>query len=86
MKSMIIAAAFSIAAAMTANVSAAPVLATGFTPNKEILVYMPDETSAGFKELACFGCSSTVTGLPRTNYVRPHVRSNGTYVQPYWRS
>ena len=86
MKSMIITAAFTIAAAMTASVSAAPVLDTDFTPNKEILIYMPDETPAGIKELACYGCLSTETGRPRTNYVQPHFRGNGTYVQGYWRS
>ena len=86
MKSMIIAAAFTIAAAMTANVSAAPVPDSGLMPNKEILIYMPDETPAGIKELTCYGCLSTETGRPRTNYVQPHVRSNGTYVQGYWRS
>ena len=86
MKSMIIAAAFTIAAAMTANVSAAPVLGTSFTPHKEILIYMPDETPVGVKELACYGCRSPETGRPRTNYVQPHFRGNGAYVQPYWRS
>ena len=83
---MIIAAAFTIAAAMTANVSAAPVPDSGLMPNKEILIHMPDETPAGIKELACYGCISPETGRARTNYVQPLVRSNGTYVQGFWRS
>jgi hypothetical protein len=37
-------------------------------------------------EMACYGCISETTGRPRTEYVRPHVRSNGTYVNGYWRS
>ena len=86
MKSIITAVAFTIAAAVTANVNAAPVMDTGFMPNKEILIYMPDERPEGIKELACYGCLSTETGRPRTNYVQPHVRSNGTFVQGYWRS
>ena len=36
--------------------------------------------------LSCLGCISSVTGLPRTNYVSPHYRSNGTYVDGYYRS
>ena len=36
--------------------------------------------------LACYGCLSTETYRPRTEYVRPHFRSNGTYVNGYWRS
>jgi hypothetical protein len=34
----------------------------------------------------CYGCISGSTGRPRTNYVQPHFRSNGAYVQGYWRS
>lgn len=37
-------------------------------------------------KLSCYGCLSTETYRPRTEYVRPHVRSNGTYVDGYWRS
>ena len=37
-------------------------------------------------ELSCYGCTSDSTGRPRVEYVRPHVRSNGTYVEGYWRS
>ena len=36
--------------------------------------------------LACYGCLSESTGRPRTEYVRPHYRSNGTYVDGYYRS
>jgi hypothetical protein len=33
-----------------------------------------------------YGMISTVTGLPRTNYVHGYMRKNGTYVRPYYRS
>ncbi len=36
-------------------------------------------------EISCFGCSSSGTGMPRTNYVRPHI-NNGRFVGGYWRS
>lgn len=35
---------------------------------------------------SCYGDISTVTGLPRTHYVRGYYRKNGTYVRPYYRS
>jgi hypothetical protein len=38
------------------------------------------------ESLGCYGQISTVTGLPRTTYVHGYVRSNGTYVRPYYRS
>jgi hypothetical protein len=34
----------------------------------------------------CYGCISSITGRPRTNYVSGYTRSNGTYVNSYWRS
>jgi hypothetical protein len=34
----------------------------------------------------CYGCISSITGRPRTNYVTGYTRSNGTYVNGYWRS
>ena len=37
-------------------------------------------------EQVCYGCISPSTGRPRTQYVQPHIRSNGTYVNGYWRS
>ena len=36
--------------------------------------------------LACYGCISESTGRPRLEYVQPHFRSNGTYVNGYYRS
>ena len=35
---------------------------------------------------ACFGCISPSTGRFRDGYVRPHFRSNGSFVNGYWRS
>ena len=43
---------------------------------------IPDYSDPG----GTYGTISTVTGLPRTYYVRPYVRSNGTYVSGYYRS
>ena len=37
-------------------------------------------------KLSCYGCLSTETYRPRNEYVRPHFRGNGTYVNGYWRS
>ena len=34
----------------------------------------------------CFGTPSTVNGLPRTHYVSPYTRSDGTHVGGYYRS
>ena len=42
------------------------------------------DTVNGFVQ-ACYGCISERTGLPRTEYVRPHYRS-GRYVNGYYRS
>ena len=42
------------------------------------------DTVNGFVK-ACYGCISERTGLPRTEYVRPHYRS-GRYVNGYYRS
>jgi hypothetical protein len=36
--------------------------------------------------LSDYGRISTVTGLPRTHWVNPYFRSNGTYVHGYYRS
>lgn len=33
-----------------------------------------------------YGAISPNTGRPATNYVSPHYRSNGTYVNGYYRS
>jgi hypothetical protein len=35
---------------------------------------------------SCYGQPSEVTGQPRTNYVSGYTRSDGTYVDPYFRS
>jgi len=34
----------------------------------------------------CFGRTSSFTGQPRTEYVSPHFRSNGTLVEGHFRS
>lgn len=61
--------------------------ATPFTPlenNPDVLVNQP--VPPQLDHLVCFGCVSPSTGMPRTNYVRPHYRSNGSFVNGYWRS
>lgn len=34
----------------------------------------------------CLGATSPTTGLPRTHYVQPYVRKDGTQVGRYYRS
>ena len=53
---------------------------------KELLIYKPATQSEVTMEQACYGCISPTTGRPRTNFVRPYIRSNGTFVNGYWRS
>ena len=53
---------------------------------KDILIYKPAMHSEVTMEQACYGCISNETGRPRTNYVSPHLRGNGTYVNGYYRS
>ena len=43
-------------------------------------------TSSKCEGVGCYGVTSTVTGLPRTTYVRGYTRKDGTYVQPHYRS
>ena len=55
----------------------------------EIQINKPEAQDSDHKSMvqfACYGCLSTETYRPRNEYVRPHVRSNGTYVDGYWRS
>ena len=80
MKKIIITAAFVLMSAANA-VSASP-LSIPNDPN--VLVNMPTVETTVIQ--ACYGCISPNTGRPRTNYVRPHFRSNGTYVGGYYRS
>ena len=56
--------------------------------NLDVLIENPvfDANDNHEFKLSCYGCLSTETYRPRTEYVRPHVRSNGTYVDGYWRS
>ena len=51
----------------------------------ELLINRPEIGNKMYSPI-CFGCLSSTTGLPRTEYVRPHYRSNGTYVGGYYRS
>ena len=81
MKKIIVAAAIALMSA-TANVSASPFSSIESNPN--VLVNKP--TVKAMVELACYGCISPSTGRIRNNYVRPHFRSNGAFVNGYWRS
>ena len=51
--------------------------------SNDVLINRPD-TANGFTTI-CYGCTSNITGLPRTEYVRPHYNS-GRYVDGYFRS
>ena len=46
---------------------------------REYLINNPEKSPSLYSPV-CFGCFSSTTGLPRTEYVRPHFGSNGTYV------
>jgi hypothetical protein len=81
MKKIIIAAAIALMSATTA-VSASPF--SSYASNPNVLVNKP--VVKAMDELACFGCISPSTGRPRTNFVRPHFRSNGSFVGGYYRS
>jgi hypothetical protein len=81
MKKIIVAAAIALMSA-TANVSASPFSSIESNPN--VLVNKP--IVKAMVELACYGCISPSTGRIRDNYVRPHFRSNGAFVNGYWRS
>jgi hypothetical protein len=39
----------------------------------------PDPTAPGFGEL-------NAAGFPKNQYVRPYIRSDGTFVSGYWRN
>ncbi|MDC0378976.1 hypothetical protein OAM79_00615 [Litorivicinus sp.] len=60
----------------TTKLSGPEVQVNQITPNLDLFKF----------EQACYGCISPSTGRPRTEYVQPHFRSNGTYVNGYWRS
>jgi hypothetical protein len=55
------------------------------SPNADVLINNPTTRNSAYSPI-CFGCTSSITGLPRTQYVRPHFRSNGAFVSGYWRS
>ena len=64
------------------SVSASPFSSPDTDPN--VLVNKPMVTV--MDELACLGCISPSTGRIRDGYVSPHFRSNGSFVNGYWRS
>jgi hypothetical protein len=76
-------AATAILAAVASSASATPMGPTFDVEQENVLTNNPTVTN---DELACYGCISPSTGRVRDNYVRPHVRSNGTSVNGYWRS
>jgi hypothetical protein len=81
MKKIIIAAAIALISS-TAAVSASPFSLNGTNP--EVLINKP--IVKVMDELACYGCISPNTGRFRDGYVTPHFRSNGSFVNGYWRS
>jgi hypothetical protein len=80
MKKLLIATAIALTTLASTSI-ASPMLDSSPKPQNQILIHSPDQQIQGLKELACYGCLSSQTGRPRTNYVRPHTRSNGSYVQ-----
>ena len=85
MKKLIIAATVAFISA-TSAASASPLAPVGHSfIEPDVLINMPNTIASG-DEMACWGCFSTNTGRIRSNYVRPHVRSNGSFVNGYWKS
>ena len=83
MKKILISAAVALITATSAySVSASPF--TGIQNDPDVLVNKPVVQQTD--EIACYGCISPSTGRIRNNYVSPHYRSNGTFVNGYWRS
>jgi len=81
MRNLIVAAAFAFISSTTL-VSADTYTFGTFNP--DVLINKPIVTE--MNELACMGCISPNTGRIRDGYVAPHIRSNGTLVDGYWRS
>ena len=84
-------APISIAMAVTSGTSHAAFMSDNdfLTSKENVLIYRPKlEKPTAFEEteVSCYGCISPRTYRPRTNWVRPYYRSNGTYVRGYWRS
>ena len=71
---------------LASSAIASPFNSYGEGLNKDFLIYKPATQSEATMEQVCFGCISPSTGRPRTNFVSPHFRSNGTFVNGYWRS
>jgi hypothetical protein len=78
MNKIIVAAGFALMSA-TSAVAASPFSSIYSDPN--VLVNV-----AAMDELACYGCVSPSTGRVRDGYVSPHIHSNGSYINGYWRS
>lgn len=55
-----------------------------YNPPAQTYTYSPPVQTYG--GATGYGEISTITGLPRTNYVSGYYRKNGTYVKPYYRS
>ena len=85
MKKLIIAATVAFISA-TSAASASPLAPVGHSfIEPDVLINMPN-TIANGDEMACWGCISNETGRIRNNYVTPHFRSDGSFVNGYWRS
>jgi hypothetical protein len=59
--------------------SFSPTLSNRYWQNAGVTVSIPDVTAAGFGGF-------NAAGFPKNQYVRPYLRSNGTYVSGYWRN
>ena len=76
-------AATAILTAIASSASASPMGQHFEFEQENVLTNNPTVTN---DELACYGCISPSTGRVRDSYVRPHFRSNGSFVNGYWRS
>ena len=81
MKNTLVAATIALMSATTtvsANTFSSPYTDPNALVNKPIIKVMD--------ELVCYGCISPSTGRFLYGYVPPHIRSNGSSVNGYWRS
>jgi hypothetical protein len=88
MKKLLIAAALvGVVATVFATAASASIIPSysssyGYTPSYGLSSYY----SPSYYSPTSYYGEINGAGFPKTQYVRPYFRSNGTYVQGYWRN
>ena len=76
-----------VSSGATAAVPVQPSAVQTTAPTWQPVVAPPPSSVRGCSESgSCYGDISTLTGQPKTTYVRGYFRRNGTYVRSYYRS